>query len=127
MSVIDPTVPSPWFRLDADDRPSRLTWGEYLLFDAPLSTEAQRRVEETSLAHPDGRRAWVSTVYLGMDSGPGRENDPPVLWETMVFSKDDPADLWQQRYASVAEARDGHRSAVAGLVDVGYVVTDDEP
>lgn len=51
----------------------------------------------------------VSTVFLGLDHGFVPE-EPPILWETMIFGGEH--DLWQDRYASKADALAGHAAAL---------------
>lgn len=73
-------------------------------------------------AEPEHRRValtfvtptvYVSTVFLGIDHGFGRRpEDPPVLFETMVFGTDDQE---QWRYTSLAAARAGHGEVVAAV------------
>jgi hypothetical protein len=69
--------------------------------------KAPRHVEDTRL--PNGLR--VSTVFLGLDhnfSGKG----PPSLFETMVFNADNAAEEYQERYANLEEAIEGHGRAI---------------
>ena len=55
----------------------------------------------------------VSTVFLGLDHGLG-DIGPPVLWETMIFDREDgPLDQRQERYTSHVDAVEGHKKAVA--------------
>jgi hypothetical protein len=69
----------------------------------------QRRVAETTL--PNGR--WVSTVWLGLDHS-FRHEGPPLIFESMVFpSKGDMSDMDCERYATEAEARQGHERLCA--------------
>ncbi|HSV08577.1 MAG TPA: hypothetical protein VLI07_18820 [Candidatus Binatus sp.] len=49
---------------------------------------------------------FVSTVWLGLDHSFGR--GPPIVFETMVF-KEDRTDLECWRYATEAEAVEGHQ------------------
>jgi len=61
----------------------------------------------------------VSTVWLGLDHGWGRQGGPPVIFETMVFAADD----WEgdtgrlrefdmTRYCTEGEAEAGHEATV---------------
>lgn len=52
----------------------------------------------------------VSTVFLGLDHL-FTEGSAPMLLETMIF--DGPHDGYQERYASKADALEGHRKALA--------------
>ena len=47
----------------------------------------------------------VSTVFLGMDYG----MDFPLLFETMIFGRENDDDPW--RYSTWEEAEEGHRKA----------------
>ena len=51
----------------------------------------------------------VSTVLLYLDHGWG--DGPPVLFETMIFGGEH--DEYQERYCTLAEAKDGHARAYA--------------
>lgn len=55
----------------------------------------------------DGVR--VSTVFLALDHGYGDE--PPLLFETMIFGGK--PDDYQERYSTWEEAEAGHKRAVA--------------
>jgi hypothetical protein len=62
---------------------------------------------------PSGSR--VSTVFLAIPTDP--YEDPPMLFETMVFHPTHDAGgtraaPFRQRYATIEAARDGHRDAV---------------
>jgi hypothetical protein len=70
--------------------------------------QANRTVGYTDL----GDIGAVSTTFLGLNHNWG--SGPPILWETMVFGG--PEDLWQERYASKAEALQGHRDKVEHLL-----------
>lgn len=107
---------SGWYRI-VDGVPTQLRWGEYLANPGGIMGTPTA----TFLRHPDGRVARVSTVYLGLDHQSHPLTGPPVLWETMIFPEDD-HDHYQERYTSAQDAEDGHRCAVAGLVDIGWTV-----
>ena len=47
-------------------------------------------------------------MFVGLDAG---DEDPPALWETLIFGG--PCDGWQWRHRSVADARAGHAAAIA--------------
>lgn len=53
----------------------------------------------------------VSTVFLGLNHA--FHDGPPLLFETMIFGG--AHDLYQDRYATKAEAIEGHERAVAML------------
>jgi hypothetical protein len=65
---------------------------------------ADRHVAETFMG-----RAWVSTVFLGLDHSHGRGR--PLWFETMVFHNGDPGDM--DRYTTWEEAEAGHARIVA--------------
>lgn len=54
----------------------------------------------------------VSTVFLGIDHGFGREG-PPILFETMVFSAGTFDDQWCERCSTWEEAEAMHKRGVA--------------
>lgn len=54
----------------------------------------------------------VSTVFLGIDHSFGAPNARPILFETMLFEKDNFSDLYCARYATFDEAKAGHKAAV---------------
>lgn len=62
-----------------------------------------------------GGKAWVSTVFLGLDHSFG--NGKPLLFETMIFGGDH--DEYQERYSTWDEAEAGHRKACE-LVGLTY-------
>lgn len=67
-----------------------------------------RRVARTTIG-----QAEVSTVFLGIDHNWGADG-PPILFETMIFvGKDGGVEDYQERYATWAEAEEGHARAVA--------------
>lgn len=53
----------------------------------------------------------VSTVFLGINHQFDDPNDPPVLWETMVFGVGRHSGL-TCRYSSMEEAKEGHAHIV---------------
>lgn len=55
----------------------------------------------------------VSTIWLGLDHSFG--GDKPLLFETMIFEKDDYNDLFCRRYTTWDEAEKGHWAAVTAL------------
>ena len=59
----------------------------------------------------------ISTVFLGLDHSYSYfEKEGPVLFETMIFCKDDMRDdVYQVRYETVAEALKGHGTAMKWL------------
>ena len=78
--------------------PNSIRWG--LWFET-----ADRHVADTTL--PNGLR--VSTVFLGLDHAFSRVG-PPLLFETMVFSKNEEVDI--DRYTTWEEADRGHTAMV---------------
>lgn len=72
------------------------------------------RVARTRVFAPDDlETGWdISTVWLGFDHNYGRSG-PPIIFETMVFALDSDGDeVEMQRYATLAEADQGHRAMV---------------
>lgn len=91
--------------LDADRNPvpcaSILAWGEFMQDDAP------RRV-----GHDVCGGVELSTVFLGMDYAHGRGH--MRVFETAAFSDDGDVCVID-RYATWAEAEEGHAAAVAAF------------
>jgi hypothetical protein len=66
------------------------------------------RIREDTLPN----KKWVSTVWLGLNYQ-WTEGDPPLIFETMVFSKHgDWDELDCERYATLEEALRGHKRMV---------------
>lgn len=61
----------------------------------------------------------ISTVFLGIDHGFTVEG-PPILFETMVFCQGSRSDLEMERYATWAEAVEGHNQMVALVRSWGW-------
>jgi len=80
--------------------PDLMTWGRWM-------QTADRRVGITRV---NGHR--VSTVFLGLDHS-FSDDDPALLFETMVFKGESSADLECERYSTWAEAEAGHAAMVA--------------
>jgi hypothetical protein len=91
----------PYYRL-VDGKPTRCTWNEWLstMGDADARTVALWQYS----------RLIVSTVFVGVDFSYG-EDKRPRLWETRVTGG--PLNDQFSRYPSLAEARRGHRNALA--------------
>lgn len=89
----------------------------------PISIEEWGRLhsdpEYVRVGSTDVGPYWVSTVWLGLDHNWTMEG-PPVIFETMVFSKDqrdDPNDRGLcefdvVRYSTLSEATEGHQAMV---------------
>lgn len=77
-----------------------LVWGRW------FERFANRRVAYTEVFVRMCRRS-VSTVFLSLN--PGRIDDPPMLYETMIFGG--PYDGWQVRVATRGEALVVHADA----------------
>lgn len=56
----------------------------------------------------------VSTVWLGIEGSPLHHNQPPHIFETMVFNGA-VFEEEQERYATLAEAKGGHKRWVKWL------------
>jgi hypothetical protein len=50
----------------------------------------------------------ISTVFLGINHAWEKEEECPILFETMVFKKISYSGLFQERYLSYDEAEQGH-------------------
>lgn len=87
-----------WYRLDADRKPVPLPEGQIF----------NRRDGEWIVAKTEIGAVKVSTVFLGLDHAYGDE--PPVLFETLVFGG--AHDQEQVRYSTWAAAEAGHATWV---------------
>lgn len=76
--------------------PDLMKWGKWL-------QTAKRHV-----ADDEANDVRVSTVFLGLDHSFGQ--GPPILYETMIFGGEH--DGYQDRYATRAEAIEGHKKAL---------------
>lgn len=76
-----------------------------------LWSEAHRRIK-----HDVIESTTISTIFLLLDHGT-RCGGPPVLFETMVFLKDNPENRrFMQRYTTYDDAVAGHYNAVATIM-----------
>lgn len=90
---------SNWY--DAEGRP--MDFDEWARLHPTIES---RRVAKTEVG--EGR---VSTVLIGLDHRFG--GDVPVIFETMIF--DGPHDGLLRRYATKADAVNGHRAIVEAI------------
>jgi hypothetical protein len=69
----------------------------------------------------------VSTIFFGLNRR-SKPNDPPLIFETMVFGGD--FGDYQERYATYSEAEAGHRRILAmvddGILDAEFIGVLDE-
>ena len=96
---------------DRDGRPmsDTLAWAKR------FEETTYKRIAETTL--PDGK--WISTVWLGLDHSFGR--GPPLIFETMVFKdRENLREVDVERYATEAEAREGHERMVTKWSRPGF-------
>lgn len=67
------------------------------------------------------RDKFVSTVFLPIDHGFDRycsnHEYKPIVFETMIFSKDSHPEIYRDRYSSWKEAEAGHEKAVQWVKD----------
>jgi hypothetical protein len=97
--MLDGDTPVP---VDLTDHEQLRRWDRFLQ-DIDVRRVAQTTIRSTGV--------WVSTVFLGCDHQFGW--GPPILWETMAFNGG--YGFFQNRYASAAEARAGHKLIVKHL------------
>lgn len=71
--------------------------------------------EHRRVARTETRDYVVSTVFLMIDHNFRLDDgdDTPILWETMIFPKATFHEEYCARYATRAEAEQGHKDAVA--------------
>jgi hypothetical protein len=95
-----------WYVLDDDDNPVPVAVDDLSEWARWHHENLHRRqVDFTEFCDPN---VAVSTVFMGIDMSIGL--GPPRFFETMVFGGE--FDLFQQRYATIAQAREGHRGVV---------------
>jgi hypothetical protein len=83
-------------------------WSEKMReIDARLRDPAYKVVARTAMS-----TALVSTVWLGLDHNFCDDGSPPLIFETLIFSEDPELNGKQWRYATEAEAAEGHLVAV---------------
>ena len=70
--------------------------------------------------HSEQGDVRVSTVFLGLDHS-FRDHGPPIVFETMVFVGDEA--VGQERYATWAEAEEGHARWVAQVFKATPILT----
>ncbi|KQO98568.1 hypothetical protein [Leifsonia sp. Leaf264] len=101
--------------------------------------EKNFRVAITDVVTPNGAKATVSTVLLGIDHGRD-PNKAPLIFETMVFASADasedgttqtpdftaPFDHETRRYSSEADALAGHAAIVKWMSEFGSEPVADE-
>lgn len=76
-----------------------LTWAAFL-----------EKKENIIVKQDQVRQYFISTVFLGLDHSFGHE--PPLWFETMIFSKGSLADLFCDRYTTYEEAEAGHKDVL---------------
>jgi hypothetical protein len=84
-----------------------LEWAEYL-----ESHHKERIVAKDKI---DGH--MVSTVFLGLDHSNICNAGKLEIFETMIFGKNSGAEEYCDRYATWAEAEEGHRRAIQWVKD----------
>ena len=94
-----------YYILNADHTTTKVSLQEW----SDMMETTDRRVAYDEL--PDGRR--VSTVFLGLDHS--YWGGPPLLFETMVFSKNSYSDEYMLRYTTWKQAKRGHEQVMEEL------------
>lgn len=84
--------------------------GERFVFE-PGKQHYRPEADPTRMAETTIDKAWVSTVWVGLDMG--YTGDPPIIFETMIFGGDH--DEFCERYATKEAALAGHDRVVAAL------------
>jgi hypothetical protein len=75
------------------------------------------------VAYTEQDEVRVSTVFLGLDHN-YRDEGPPVLFETIVFTGHDSwVDEQMERYSTWDEAVEGHRNMVAKIFKPTPILT----
>ncbi len=79
-----------------------------------ISDDKKKRVDYTKIGN-----VTISTVFLGLDHGWGREHIP-ILFETMIFGGR--LDNYQNRYETYDQAVEGHKNAIAMVIGNGKMI-----
>jgi len=76
------------------------------------SAEENWKIEDTIIER-NGKKWVVCTDFLGSDHGYPKNREHPLIFETMIFSEDDPAiHHSMMRYRTWREAKAGHAQMV---------------
>lgn len=77
-----------------------------------LGDPAYKRVALTEItsSSDQGANYQVSTVWLGVNHS--FDDEPPIIFETMVFADGNMQDQYMDRYATEEQARAGHAETV---------------
>lgn len=111
--IVDPIWGRPLY-FDKEGKPiSMRQWGELKYSGDMQSDYARIGWDEVPGEDRDGESAHVSTVWLGIDHGIRRGDDPPVIFETLVFGG--PQDGVMLRYCTEEQAEVGHKAVVLAL------------
>lgn len=71
------------------------------------------RFKKQEVVEVNGKEYYISTVDLGLDHSYGKGE--PLYYETMVFEKGSPVDLYMERYTTEKQALDGHKRTIDKL------------
>lgn len=112
-------IADPPMFYDQDNNPIGLRTWCALFNDTPA-----RIVAQTNVDLPGGGRAWVSTVWMGIDmnlpSGPPLIFETGLFWEAGDFASDDSV----MRYTTRDQALAGHDQMVAFAYNLGQIPTE---
>jgi len=118
--VYDPNKPSLGMYILKDEVPvlteDTIEWGRWM--------ETHNRV----VAQAEVHNLFVSTVFLGLDhrmARVGQDDGKAILFETMVFLRTH-REIYQDRYCSIEEAREGHALACQWCEPVTHSVYESE-
>ena len=98
-----------WYSLDKDNNVFLIENVD----DLKLAQEKLRKKIKRTLIKK--YNILISTIFLYVDHSCDIEDNKPILFETMIFfrnDKDHELDQYQERYSTYKEACDGHRRAV---------------
>lgn len=89
--------------------------GDLHLLESHLADPRYKRVRRSKvLDAADPATSYdVSTVWMGIDHQ--HDDGPPLIFETMAFPEGSFDEAAQERYATEAEAEQGHTAVVATL------------
>ena len=93
-----------WYKLDENNNPVKAkNIEDYYKW-------VSKNQEKRTVMRQDVDGVTISTVFLGSDHSYPKNDNKPLLWETMIFEGEH--DGYQERYYSFDNAVDGHFEAL---------------
>lgn len=93
-----------WYILDENNKPIKSTVLE-------AGRWMENNLDKKAVKQESIGDARVSTVFLGLDHAWPKDENTPILWETMIFGGEHDQN-YQERYTSYEDALEGHQRAI---------------